>query len=152
MAASGIRCVRRMVVHTPAREPDIRICVHEELHVEHFPYYLRVKDQNSFKEDNVCWVNRDPLFHPGNIQFSHRFSCGKKRSSWKRGEIPPTWNEWQSRMLALRLLFPRQCPLRFCTLTHCQKPLKFSKWEEWKFISCFCPHLGKLHKIIYYYI
>lgn len=54
------------VVRTPARESDIRICVHKELHVEHFPYYLRVKHQDSFKEDNIRWVDRDPLFHPGN--------------------------------------------------------------------------------------
>lgn len=55
------------MIRTSARESDVRIRVHKELHVEHFPYHLRVKDENSFKEDNVRWVNCDPLFHPGNI-------------------------------------------------------------------------------------
>lgn len=144
-------CVRRTVVHTSAREPDIRICVHKELHVEHFPHHLRVKDQNSFKEDDVCWVNRDPLFPPGNMHNNSDSVAVKKEAlgEKKKGEIPPTWNESQSHMLALRLPFPRQCPSRSCTSTHCQRPLKFIKMGRVEIhVMFFFPHLGKIHKIV----
>lgn len=81
MAASGTRCVRLLAIRTSAREPDVRIRVHKELHVEHFPNHLGVKDQNPFKEDDVCWVNRDPLFRSGNMHnFFYRFSCNKKKN------------------------------------------------------------------------
>lgn len=94
MAASGTRCVRRLAIHTSAREPDIRVCVHKELHVEHFPDHLRVKDQNSLKEDNICGVNRDPLFLPGKYTQEFRFSGSKKRKeALEKDGIPPTWNE-----------------------------------------------------------
>lgn len=139
MAASGIRCVRRLTIHTSAREPDIRVCVHKQLHVEHFPDHLRVKDQNSFEEDNICGVNRDPLFPPGKIHSNSDSVAVKNRSSWKRNEIPPTWNEWQSRTLAPLPPFPPQCPLRFCTLTHCRKPLKFNKWKSRNSRHAFSP-------------
>lgn len=55
---------------TSARQSDIWICVHKELHVEHIPHFLRVEDQNPLKEDHICWVNCDPVFQPGNRHMS----------------------------------------------------------------------------------
>lgn len=65
VATSGIFFFLRGDINTSARQPDIWIRVHEELHVEHIPHFLRVEDQDPLKEDHISWVNCDPLFQPG---------------------------------------------------------------------------------------
>lgn len=47
---------------TSAWQSDVWICVHKELHVKHIPHFLGVEDQDPLKEDNICWVNCDPVF------------------------------------------------------------------------------------------
>lgn len=65
--------------------------------MKHVAHFLRVEDQDALEEDDVRWVDRDPLVQPENTQadiFNHRVMILNKNISWKRREMfRPTWNE-----------------------------------------------------------
>lgn len=50
---------------TSAGQADVRIGVHEELHVEHVAHFLRVEDQDALEEDHVGRVHGDLVLQPG---------------------------------------------------------------------------------------
>lgn len=54
------------VTDTSARQSDVWICVHKQLHVKHVAHFLWVENEDPLKEDYICWVNCDPLFLPIN--------------------------------------------------------------------------------------
>ena len=53
------------VSSTSARQSDIRVCVHKELHVKHIPHFLRVENQDPFKQHHVSRVHCYPVLQPG---------------------------------------------------------------------------------------
>lgn len=137
MAASAIRCARRTVMHNLCERAWHQNLCPQRASCGTFPVLSAGKIPKFLQRGQRLlgkpWSSLPSWKYLVFIQI--QLQEKKNRSSWKRGEIPPTWNEWQSHMLALRRPFPQQCPLRFCTLTHCQKPLKYIKWEEQKFMS-----------------
>lgn len=94
-------CVLKGETDTSARQPDVGVCVHKELHVEHVTHFLGVEDQDPLEKDHVCWVNCDSVVQPGN---THEFSTKRQLFSFifcfflsyrlNQCEILPSYLEW----------------------------------------------------------
>lgn len=111
---------------TSARQSDVWVCVHKQLHVKHISHFLRVEDQDPLKENDICWINRDPFFQPGEKKLKFQMQL---RTWWFNPLLktllwhPLTWNGWQNHRLELQPPDPPRCPSGFCTLTRCRTPL-----------------------------
>lgn len=59
-------CAHACDVDTSARQSDIRVCVHEELHMKHVAHFLVVEDEDPLKQDHVCRVDCDLVIQSAN--------------------------------------------------------------------------------------